>query len=119
MTSLASVILSGAKNLNSCRTLARKSQTDPPPENVIERAVALETTDHLTLTSLPLQIRGGNDGGRPPGRVIIALPPEGIELDATVSNVEKDLMLQALERFEMGPDARRRTVEDQLSRLPP
>ena len=31
MTSLASVILSGAKNLNSCRAMARKSQTDPLP----------------------------------------------------------------------------------------
>src|SRR3972149_6027719 len=31
MTSLASVILSAAKNLNSCRALARKSQTDPLP----------------------------------------------------------------------------------------
>ena len=65
---------------------------------MIERALALETTDQLTLTSLPLQIRGGDDGSRPPGRVTIALPPEGIELDATVSKVEKDLMRQALER---------------------
>ena len=32
MTSLASVILSGAKNLNSCRVLARKVQTDPLPQ---------------------------------------------------------------------------------------
>ena len=31
MTDLASVILSGAKNLNSCRAMARKSQTDPLP----------------------------------------------------------------------------------------
>ena len=29
MTSLASVILSGAKNLSSCRAMTRKSQTDP------------------------------------------------------------------------------------------
>jgi len=67
-------------------------------ENVIERAVALETTDQLTSAILQLQIRGGDDGGGRPGRVTVALPPEGIELEATVSNVEKDLMLQALER---------------------
>jgi two-component system response regulator PilR (NtrC family) len=67
-------------------------------ENVIERAVALETTDQLTSAILQLQIRGGSDGGGRPGRVTVALPPEGIELEATVSNVEKDLMLQALER---------------------
>ena len=67
-------------------------------ENVIERAVALGTTDQLTLASLPLQIRGLDGGGQPERRMIIPLPPEGIELDATVSNVEKNLMLQALER---------------------
>ena len=67
-------------------------------ENVIERAVALETTDQLTSAILQLQIRGGDDEGGRPGRVTVALPPEGVELEATVSNVEKDLMLQALER---------------------
>jgi two-component system response regulator PilR (NtrC family) len=67
-------------------------------ENVIERAVALETTDQLTLASLTLQIRGLDGGGQPERRMTIPLPPEGIELDATVSNVEKDLMRQALER---------------------
>jgi two-component system response regulator PilR (NtrC family) len=67
-------------------------------ENVIERAVALETTDQLTSAILPLLIRMDDDGGGRPGRMTVALPPEGIELDATVSNVEKDLMLQALER---------------------
>ena len=67
-------------------------------ENVIERAVALETTDQLTSAILQLQIRGGDDGGGRTGRVTVALPPEGIELEATVSNLEKDLMLQALER---------------------
>lgn len=67
-------------------------------ENVIEQAVALETTDQLTSMSFPLQIRDLDDRGRQQRPVTIALPPEGIELDATVSNVEKDLMLQALER---------------------
>jgi len=67
-------------------------------ENVIERAVALETTDQLTSEILPVQIRTGDDGGGRPGRVTVALPQGGIELEATVSNLEKDLMLQALER---------------------
>ncbi len=67
-------------------------------ENVIERAVALETTDQLTPMSFPLDIRDLDDRGRQQRPVTITLPPEGIELDATVSNVEKDLMLQALER---------------------
>ncbi len=66
-------------------------------ENVIERAVALETTDQLTPMSFPLHIRDLDDRGRQPRPVTIALPPEGIELEATVSNMEKDLILQALE----------------------
>jgi two-component system response regulator PilR (NtrC family) len=67
-------------------------------ENVIERAVALETSDQLTCAILPPQIRTRSDGARPQGQVTIALPPEGIELEATVSHVEKDLMIQALKR---------------------
>ncbi|MEK6569646.1 MAG: sigma-54 dependent transcriptional regulator [candidate division NC10 bacterium] len=67
-------------------------------ENVIERAVALGTTDQLTPASLPLQIRERGDGGAQQRVRTITLPAEGIELEATVSNVEKDLMLQALER---------------------
>jgi two-component system response regulator PilR (NtrC family) len=64
-------------------------------ENVIERAVALESSGQLTLASLPPHIR---DGGEQPARVTIALPPDGLDLDATVAAVEKDLMTQALER---------------------
>jgi two-component system response regulator PilR (NtrC family) len=67
-------------------------------ENVIERAVALETTDQLTPMSFPSHIKDLDDREKQQRPVTIALPPEGIELDATVSNVEKDLMLQALER---------------------
>ena len=62
MTSLASVILSGAKNLNSCRALARKSQTDPLPTsalNCVSRAVLLTSgalateTDRIPGAVLP------------------------------------------------------------------
>jgi len=35
MTGLASVILSTAKNLNFCRVLARKVQTDPLPAGTV------------------------------------------------------------------------------------
>lgn len=67
-------------------------------ENVIERAVALETTDQLTLTSISVQVRAEHkDGGQPP-RWSFTLPMNGINLDNTVSQIEKDLMLQALER---------------------
>ncbi len=67
-------------------------------ENVIERAVALETSDQLTAMSLPVEIRETNDRGQRSEQVAIALPPEGIDLDVTVANIEKGLMRQALER---------------------
>ncbi|MDD5558823.1 sigma-54 dependent transcriptional regulator [Candidatus Methylomirabilis sp.] len=64
-------------------------------ENVIERAVAFETSDQLTSASLPLEIREVPDRR---GRASIPFPEEGIDLDVTVSDIEKGLMRQALER---------------------
>lgn len=67
-------------------------------ENVIERAVALETTDQLTPASFSVQVRAENeDGGKQP-LWSFTLPPQGINLESTVSQLERDLMLQALER---------------------
>jgi two-component system response regulator PilR (NtrC family) len=67
-------------------------------ENVIERAVALETTDQLTPASIPIQVRTESEGGGQQRLWTFTLPPGGIDLDNTVSQIEKDLMLQALER---------------------
>lgn len=67
-------------------------------ENVIERAVALETTDQLTPASISVQVRADNeDEGKQP-LWSFTLPPQGINLESTVSQLERDLMLQALER---------------------
>lgn len=67
-------------------------------ENVIERAVALETTDRLTPASISVQVRAEHeDGGQQP-LWSFTLPPEGINLENTVSQIERDLMLQALDR---------------------
>ncbi len=67
-------------------------------ENVLERAVAFETSDQLSPESLSVEIREANDRGQRSEHVAVALPPEGIDLDVTVATIEKDLMLQALER---------------------
>jgi two-component system, NtrC family, response regulator PilR len=67
-------------------------------ENVIERAVALETADQLTLTSISVQVRAEHEDGGQPTRWSFNLPIEGINLEQTVSQIERDLMLQALER---------------------
>lgn len=67
-------------------------------ENVIERAVAFETTDQLTPASIPAQVKTDSGNGGQPKPWAITLPSEGIDVEQTVSQIEKDLMLQALER---------------------
>ncbi|HWQ70648.1 MAG TPA: sigma-54 dependent transcriptional regulator [Patescibacteria group bacterium] len=67
-------------------------------ENVIERAVALETTDQLTPASISVQVRPDNEDGGKQSLWSFTLPPQGINLERTVSQIERDLMLQALDR---------------------
>src|SRR5574337_438320 len=67
-------------------------------ENVIERAVAIETTDQVTPVSISTQVRTASEGGEQQAFPTFALPAEGIDLEQTVSQIEKELMLQALER---------------------
>ncbi|MCZ7627481.1 MAG: hypothetical protein M5R38_18465 [Candidatus Methylomirabilis sp.] len=67
-------------------------------ENVIERAVALETTDQLTPASICVQVRTEDKGEDEQKERTFSLPAEGLDLEQTVSQLEKDLMLQALER---------------------
>jgi two-component system response regulator PilR (NtrC family) len=68
-------------------------------ENVIERAVALETSPVLSPASLPELLRAP---GRPsPSGAVqapLALPPEGLNLEETMRAIERALILEALER---------------------
>ncbi len=67
-------------------------------ENIIERSVALETSnivlpDSLTLSSFKqTQVKSKSD------TVSLTLPQEGIDLDNVLGHLEKDLLQQALER---------------------
>jgi two-component system response regulator PilR (NtrC family) len=64
-------------------------------ENIIERSVALETSNIVLPESLTLV-----DFRRAPGnesRRKLDLSPEGIDLDAVLVEVEKDYILRALE----------------------
>jgi two-component system response regulator PilR (NtrC family) len=63
-------------------------------ENVIERMIALETSEVLTTKSLPEQILLG--GVMPD--VTFDLPPEGILLEEHLDSIMKIFMLKALER---------------------
>lgn len=63
-------------------------------ENVIERAVTLEPSDVIRLSSLPKHIVSIPLKERP----IIDLPEEGIDLQRHIDEISKRLILQALER---------------------
>ena len=65
-------------------------------ENVLERAVALESTPAILPDSLPPNIRG--DAARPPAAAVEALPEGGIDLEAHVKEIERGYIAQALER---------------------
>jgi two-component system response regulator PilR (NtrC family) len=65
-------------------------------ENMIERAVALETEPVIRLASLPHAVR---KGASPFSSVIPdEIPPEGIHLENLVDELEKDLLVKALEK---------------------
>jgi two-component system, NtrC family, response regulator PilR len=64
-------------------------------ENVIERAVALAGSRAIGLGDLPPEVSGTAGA---PGPSLLELPPGGCQLDDVVSEVERRLLLQALER---------------------
>ena len=64
-------------------------------ENVIERTVALETSELISSGSLPDHLRGAP---RENTFSHTSLPEEGIDLEEHLSNVRAELMRQALER---------------------
>jgi two-component system response regulator PilR (NtrC family) len=65
-------------------------------ENVIERAVALETSSQIRPESLPMEVR--LPGGVPAGSSEIDFPPEGIDLEAHLEARRRRFMEIALER---------------------
>ena len=64
-------------------------------ENVVERAVALETADVIQVDSLPREVRLGKSRG---GEVAVCLPEAGIELDRHIEELRLRYMIEALER---------------------
>lgn len=64
-------------------------------ENSMERCVVLGRGEALGEDSLPPQIRGSVEIGE---RSLTALPDEGLDLDAYLGAIEKDILLKALDR---------------------
>ena len=65
-------------------------------ENVIERMVAMEPANLLTVSSLPPALLGADP--REPVRHLHTVPEDGLDIEAYLDNVRLDLMRQALDR---------------------
>jgi two-component system response regulator PilR (NtrC family) len=64
-------------------------------ENVLERAVALTTTDEVQVESLPPAI---SQPPLPPAAPRVEVPAEGLDMEQVVADLEKSLMRDALEK---------------------
>ncbi len=64
-------------------------------ENIIERAVALATTPIIGLGDLPLEVGGSTALPTP---ALMTLPEAGCQLDDVLGELERRLIVQALER---------------------
>jgi two-component system response regulator PilR (NtrC family) len=64
-------------------------------ENIVERAVTLSTTPVIELGDLPLEVGGSTALPTP---ALLSLPPEGCQLDDVLGEIERRLIVQALER---------------------
>jgi len=65
-------------------------------ENVVERAVALASEPYVVTADLQ---GGANvENGDPPTKNVVQIPSEGLDLDLHIGEVERSLLMQALER---------------------
>ena len=77
-------------------------------ENTIERAVALESRDRITVESLPDRIRShyqenaplaaSTNGNGSHGPHVPMLPEDGLDLETHIQGLERSYLLAALER---------------------
>ena len=65
--------------------------------NLMERLVVLKPEGVITAQDLPIRLRGGSTA-RGVGRPVVALGEEGINLNSAVTEFEKALILQSLEK---------------------
>ena len=65
-------------------------------ENAVERAVAISAgRPQIDVTDLPVEVQQADE---PPLPSAVALPDEGLDLDAFIAHVERDLIRRSLER---------------------
>jgi two-component system, NtrC family, response regulator PilR len=66
-------------------------------ENLMERAVTLETGTMITRASLPELSRATPPIGAPEGEQVV-LPPDGVDLDRILADYEREIVLKALKQ---------------------
>jgi two-component system response regulator PilR (NtrC family) len=66
-------------------------------ENAVERAVALERSAAIRLSSLPEHVQNGIVPGAAPGRDT-GLPDSGFQLEQHVQDIEREYLVEALRR---------------------
>ena len=64
-------------------------------ENIVERAVALSMTSTIGLGDLPREVSGAASAPTP---TLVQIPEEGCNLDEVIGELERRLLVQALER---------------------
>jgi two-component system response regulator PilR (NtrC family) len=64
-------------------------------ENIVERAVALSSGLSIGIGDLPQEVSGSV---AQPTAALMSLPPQGCDLDAVLGEIERRLILEALER---------------------
>ena len=66
-------------------------------ENLIEHAVTFATGGEITPDALPDHIRGGSQdlGGK---QDLVTIPPDGMDIEAHLAEIERKLLLNALKR---------------------
>lgn len=67
-------------------------------ENVMERAVALESSTLITLSSLPQNLLAAAAGATTRAEFGLTFPREGLDLETHLEAIRRELMAQALER---------------------
>ena len=84
----------------SADAMARLERYDYPGnvrelENIIERAVALETGSEITMAALPL-LAAAVEAPPAPVAPAVDFPPDGVDMERLLADYERDIILKAL-----------------------
>jgi two-component system response regulator PilR (NtrC family) len=67
-------------------------------ENIIEHAVTFATGHSVTMDDLPEHVRLADAGSAPPADDVATVPPEGVDMEAKLADIERKLLMNALKR---------------------